>query len=87
VAPPGEAASNINPTANAGSNPNIFATKKQMAGNNTIWHINAIATALGYFMTLLKSSMERAKPKPSIIMPRAIGSNVVDKKFDCIRTA
>jgi hypothetical protein len=55
-----------------------------MAGNNTIWHINAIATAFGYFMTLLKSSIDSARPNPSIIMPRAIGSNVVDKKFDCI---
>ena len=43
-----------------------------------------MATALGYFRILVKSESERLSPNPSIIMPSAIGSNVVVSDELCI---
>jgi hypothetical protein len=77
VAPPGDAARSISPTASSAFNPNDKAMPKHIKGKSSIWQIRPMITAFGYLTTRVKSSVLRLRPRPSIIIPRAIGRNTV----------
>jgi hypothetical protein len=47
VAPPGEAASSISPTASSGERPKLWAMAKHAAGRMPTWQTNATNTARG----------------------------------------
>jgi hypothetical protein len=53
-------------------------------GNKTIWHTNPINMALGYMITLLKSSNVNDNPSPNMIIPNANERNRVVIKLDSI---
>ncbi|GAA1699344.1 hypothetical protein GCM10009745_52380 [Kribbella yunnanensis] len=74
VVPPGEATSNIIPTANAGASPKTFTIPKQITGNNTTWVPNATSTALGIRATRAKSPVVRLNPSPNMMIANAIGN-------------
>ncbi|MNQ77395.1 hypothetical protein D3C85_922600 [compost metagenome] len=79
VVPPGEAASSIKPTARAGARPNPLVIRKQISGSTSSWHTRPTSTGFGYLTTRAKSARVRDKPRPSMMMPRAMGRNAVNK--------
>lgn len=76
---PGEAARSIRPTASTGARPNPLAMRKQKSGNRINWQTRPIRTGLGNFTTRIKSAGVSDNPSPSMMMPRAMGRNVVSK--------
>ncbi|MNP67803.1 hypothetical protein D3C76_1636720 [compost metagenome] len=79
VVPPGEAASNISPTARADSRPKPLAIRKHTSGSSRIWQTRPTTTGLGYFTTRAKSARVSDNPRPSMMMPRASGRKAVSK--------
>ncbi|MNP25273.1 hypothetical protein D3C76_1180710 [compost metagenome] len=79
VVPPGEAASSIRPTARAGARPKPLVIRKQINGNTTSWQPSPMMTGLGNFTTRAKSARVSDRPRPSMMMPRAMGKNAVNK--------
>lgn len=77
VVPPGDAASNIRPTASADSRPKPLAIRKHSRGSSKIWHTRPITTGLGYFTTRAKSASVSDSPRPSMMKPRASGRKAV----------
>lgn len=77
VTPPGAAAMIINPRAssfgNLSTKINIYAT----IGRRINWQINPSIKSLGVLITLKKSFNVSPRPKPNIIIARAIGANLV----------
>ncbi|SST09376.1 Uncharacterised protein [Acinetobacter baumannii] len=47
MVPPGEAASNIMPTARAASRAKPWTIRKQARGSRTIWHTRPTSTGFG----------------------------------------
>jgi hypothetical protein len=84
VAPPGDAANNIKPTANSGDKPKLTATNKHINGSKSIWQKSPINIAFGNLTTRVKSAIVSDKPKPNIIMPNAIGIKTVVRLVACI---
>ncbi len=77
VAPPGQAATIITPTARAGSSWKSDNSAKPTSGSSRIWLASPTRIARGATKTRLKSRKERPKPMPSMMTPRAIGSRTL----------
>src|SRR5689334_9160916 len=84
VAPPGDAASSISPTASGGSRLKARAMRKHTTGRINIWQASPTITALGKTTTRLKSSIFKPRPRPSMITPSAIGRSTVVRKPVCM---
>ena len=75
VAPPGAAAISITPTANSGDSGQINTRMRATIGNIIICEIAPIKKSLGCFITLVKSEVDKARPRENIIKARATGKN------------
>lgn len=84
VGPAGQEANIIKPTASSSWRPKTEITNQAINGKPITWNIIPSAMALGYSSTLLKSSITRVSPMPSIIKAKANGKKIWVIKFDSI---
>ena len=77
VLPPGDAARSIKPTASKGGSAKTLQMIKAILTKITNWQNKAIKTALGCFVTRVKSLGVSSSPKPIMMMASAKGNKMV----------
>ncbi len=77
IAPPGEAASSMKPTASIGGRSNSWVIAKATATSTIVCTSRPTITARGNCTTRAKSAGVKARPSPNMITPTAAGSRTV----------
>ena len=83
VAPPGEAASSMSPTASSGGSENPSAMNRHTNGRISIWQPSPSRTGRGTCTTRLKSATVRLSPSPSMMTPSATGRSTTVRRLVC----
>ena len=82
VTPPGAAAITITPKAiSTGMIKNLINIKATI-GSRITWQMKPIIKSLGFVITLKKSLASKPRPKPNIIIAKAIGAILVAISID-----
>jgi hypothetical protein len=79
VAPPGQTAIMISPTAYSASICVIRAMAKAIIGRSSSWLRSPIMTLNGLTAIFLISSKEMDNPSPSVMMARVMGRKISEK--------
>jgi hypothetical protein len=79
VAPPGQIATNINPTFKGAGTLKIISIPKANKGKNSICAISPVIIAFGRIKIFAKSFFVNDIPIPSIINASETGSNMEEK--------